>query len=423
VEVSPGDRLGWTQAAPDNADIGAVQFALYVDGTRTTLSSAACVRQTAAFECSAVLPSLATGRHTLELAAFVSEGTNIAESSRSAPLRVSVVARAGAVFTSASIQVVTVDQAELRLTPVTDGLTLPSDLAFAPDGSMLVAERGGTVRVIRNGSLAEDPALDLSREIDLPAGGLLAIALDPRFDESGLIYVLYAAAAPRQGQEFMLARFRAVNGVLGERAILLDRTAASPYGASGAVRIGQDGKLYLALDSAADSLVAGSFATYSGKVLRLNVDATTPEDQPERTPIFSFDHPPPVAMDWQPSNGRLWVIDRVGVDGGRLSAVAVDPKQRHAASRTSFALPAGTGASSATFYRGALMPIFQNDLFVGAEVGQELIRLRFDPNNATRIVSVERLLKDQIGGLRVVAEGRDGALYIATTNALYRLAP
>ncbi|RPI51440.1 MAG: hypothetical protein EHM55_18960, partial [Acidobacteria bacterium] len=304
-----------------------------------------------------------------------------------------------------------------------DGLNLPSDLAFSADGSIYVAERGGAVRVIRNGALLQEAALDLSREVALPEGGLLAIALDPLSDESGHLYALYAAAAPRDGQEFTLARFRAVNDMFGERALLLDRTPASAYGASGALRIGSDGKLYLALDSSADTLVAGSFASYNGKVLRLNLDATTPDDQAGQPPIFSFGHPQPQALDWQPGTANLWVIDRLAADAGRLSAVSNDPKQKRAAFRTSYALPAGTGATSAAFYRGTLMPFFQGNLFVAAEVGRELIRLRFDPGNLSRIISVERLLKDQIGAVRVVAEGKDGALYIASESALYRLAP
>jgi len=423
VQVSPGDRLGWTQPASDTSDITAVQFALYVDGTRTTLTSVSCTRAGSAFECSAVLPTLTTGTHTIELAAFVAEGGATAESARSAALRVVVGARAGAIISTSSIPVITVEQAQLTLSPMIDGLNLPSDLAFATDGSIFVAERGGTVRIIRNGELLERAALDVSREVTLPAGGLLAIALDPKFGESGLMYALYAAAAPRDGQEFMLARFRAVNDSFGERAILLDRTPASPSEASGALRVGPDGKLYVALDSSSDGRIAGSYATYNGKVLRLNMDATTPDDRAESSPVFSLDHPQPLALDWQPASGNLWVVDRVGIDAGRLSAIGGDPRQKRAAFRTSYALPAGTGASSAAFYRGALMPMFQGNLFVAAEMGRELIRLRFDPANASRIVTVERLLKDQIGAIRVVAEGRDGALYVATESVLYRLAP
>jgi glucose/arabinose dehydrogenase len=119
----------------------------------------------------------------------------------------------------------------------------------------------------------------------------------------------------------------------------------------------------------------------------------------------------------------MWVVDRVGTDAGRLSAVVKDPGQNRTASRTSYALPAGTGAASAAFYRGDLMPMFKGNLFIAAELGRQLIRLRFDPASPSKILSVERMLTDQIGALRVVSEGPDGALYIATESALFRLAP
>jgi len=117
------------------------------------------------------------------------------------------------------------------------------------------------------------------------------------------------------------------------------------------------------------------------------------------------------------------VIDRVGIDAGRLSAVIKEAGQSRATVRTSYALPAGTGVTSAAFYRGALMPIFEGNLFIAAEIGRELVRLRFDPDNATKVVSVEHLLHDQIGAVRVVAPGPDGGLYVATESVLYRLAP
>ena len=424
VRVSPGDRLAWTQRAPETSDIAALQFILYVDGARTPLTGAGCTQSFDAFDCSAVLPSLSAGMHTLELSAFVTDGGLSLESARSPALSVVVAAQAGSSpFSASSIDVVTVEQEKLTLARVVDGLEMPSDLAFSPDGSIFVAERPGTVRRVQDGSLVGEPALDISRELTLPAGGLLAIALDPKFAGNGFMYTLYAAAAPRNGQEFTLARFRGVNGTFAERAVLLDRTPASAYSASGALRIGGDGTLYVALDSSSDSSAAGSFATYNGKILRLDTDATTPDDQAGQPPIFSFDHPQPQAMDWQPATGHLWAVDRMEAGAGRLSVISNDPKQKRAASRPSYALPAGTGAASAAFYRGALMPFFRDNLFVAAEAGRELIRLGFDPDDSSRIVSVERLLKDQIGPVGVVAEGKDGALYIATDSALYRLAP
>jgi glucose/arabinose dehydrogenase len=423
VPVSPGDRLGWTQQAPDAAELASYQFALYLDGFRLTLAGVSCTRAASGtgFDCSAMLPTFSVGTHTLELAAFIGDGDATAESARSAPLR--VIAGRTSSFSAASMLVVTAEQVRLNLVPVAEGLQRPSDLAFARDGSIFIAERGGIVRLIRDGVLVETPALDLSAEIAWPEGGLLAIALDRAFDENGLMYALYAVDAPRNGLEFTLARFRFANGVFAERAVLLDRTKASATGPSGALRIGADGKLFVAFDSDSDSRVAGSFATYNGKVLRFNTDATTPDDQPLSNPIYSLEHPQPLALDWQPASNTLWVLDRVGSDAGRLSAVVKDGGQSRAAFRTSYALPAGTGAASAAFYRGDLMPIFKGNLFIAAEMGRQLIRLRFDPDNASKIVSVERMLTGQIGSVRVVIEAPDGGLYVATESVLYRLAP
>lgn len=423
ARVSPGDRLGWAQQAADATEASSYQYALYIDGVRTTLTGVECVSAAGGngFDCSGILPTLSAGTHTLELASFVVDGANVVESTRSAPLR--VIAAGPAAFSVPAALVVTAEHVQLNLKPVAEGLRMPSDLAFAADGSIFIAEHEGVVRVMKAGVIADAPALDVSAEITRDEGGLLALALDPQFTDNGFVYALYAADAPRNGLEFTLARFRNLEGKFAERAVLLDRTKASVSGASGTVRLGPDGKLYVALDSASDSRMAGSFATYNGKVLRFNTDATTPGDQPGSGPIYSLEHPQPLALDWQPANGTMWVVDRVGVDGGRISAVIKEPGQSGVASRTSYALPAGTGAASAAFYRGDLMPIFKGNLFVAAELGRQLIRLRFDPSNTTKIVSVERLLTDEIGALRVVGEGPDGALYIATESVLYRLAP
>src|SRR5919108_6470953 len=80
AQVRPGDRLGWTQPGADAADISSIQFALYVDGTRTTLSGVTCTPSGAAFDCHAVLPTMSPGAHTLELASFVVDGSVTAES-------------------------------------------------------------------------------------------------------------------------------------------------------------------------------------------------------------------------------------------------------------------------------------------------------------------------------------------------------
>jgi glucose/arabinose dehydrogenase len=427
IEVSGNERIGWSQPAADALQLALFQYVVYVDGARTFLTSVSCGSSATAagFDCSAALPSLTTGTHTLELAAVVMDPSGILESSRSAPLRVVKTGTAATTSAFTSTPVMTADGISLNLERVTDGLSDPSDLAFGADGTIFVAERRGTVRAIKSGILVPGPALDLSGDVELPHGGLLAVTLDPNFAETGFMYTLSAAGDTGGGLEFMLARFRGVEDSFGDRAVLLDRIPAAPEGANGTLRAGPDGKLYVALDSGGDGRTAGSLGSYNGKVLRLNVDATTPDDQPGHTPIHSLDHSQPKALDWQPVSGDLWIIDGVNPSGGRLStAASPNPQQgRRAVMRTAYTLPQGTGASSAVFYRGDLLPAFRGDLWIAAETGRELIRLQFDPDNMTRVTSVERLLKDEVGPIRVVAEGRDGTLYLASHTALYRLKP
>ena len=427
IRLTGSERLRWSQQAADTGELGRLQYAIYVDDARTVLLNVECgtTGDPVGFECSAPVPPLTPGIHTLSIATFLVDASGILESERSNPVRVVLTGGSGSRSTSASsMPVMTTEGARLVLERMTDGLDLPSDIAFGPDGAIFVAERRGTVRVIRDGTLLRDPAVDVSGEVTLPYGGLLAIALDQKFDENRFMYALYAADAPGNGLEFMLTRVRGVGDRFGERAVLLDRISASPDGGSGALRIGQDGKLYVALDNAADGRSAGSYASYNGKVLRLNTDVTTPDDQALFTPIYSINHPRPRALDWHPESGDMWVIDSVEPSGGRLSAITgQNSQQRGAAPRTAYTLPQGTGASSAAFYRGTLMSMFRGNLFIAAETGQELMRLQFDTADATRITAVERLMKDDIGPLRVVAEGRDGALYMASDTSLYRLGP
>ena len=425
IQVSGGERLGWTQIAANASELATFQYAIYVDGTRSVLSGASCASDAGAsgFECSAPLPTLGSGTHTIELAAFVVDGS-VLESARSSPLR--VVVRGLTLSSGVEIdpRVVTAEQVQLSLRLVAEGLHSPSDIAFTPDKGILVAERSGVVRLIRDGELMPEPALDVSSEVTLPVGGLLAIALDPQFAENGFVYTLTASQGRRDGLTFALARYRSIADRFGERAVLLDRVPASVNGAGGTARFGPDGKMYVALDDGANSRAPGSLGSFNGKVLRLNPDASTPADQAGFSPIYSLDHPFPRAVDWQRSSGDMWVVDTLDQTGGRLTAVGLqNVKEKRGTPRQRYALPSGTGAASATFYRGTLIPIFRDNLFVAAESGQHLIRLQFDPKNPEKVLSAERLLLNQIGPIRVVASGPDDGLYIANDTALFRLAP
>ena len=172
------------------------------------------------------LPTLSTGTHTLELASFVVDGSVTRESPRSAALRCDRRQRRSG-FSASSLLVVTAEQVRLNLAPVAEGLQLSFGSRLRAGWIDLRRRARRDRALVQRWCALETPALDLSLEITRPEGGLLAIALDPKFDENGFMFALYAVDAPRNGLEFTLARFRFVNGVFGERAVLLDRTKAS----------------------------------------------------------------------------------------------------------------------------------------------------------------------------------------------------
>jgi len=426
--ITGSERLGWDQQATDAVELASFRYAMYVDGVRADLADVSCstARGQAGFPCSVRLPLLSPGSHRLELTAFIGAG-GVLESGRSAPLRVFVAAAsstAGAVGWQNGVLVTTTDRLRLRLDFVTGGLSEPTDLAFAPDGRLFVAERAGRVRIIREGRLEAQPALSLDDVTTGGEGGLLALALDPQFQRTGFVYTIYTSRADGGGPAFRLARFREAQGALAERAVLLDEVPAASIRPAASLRFGADGKLYAAFDDGGDGQRGGDLSSFNGKVLRLNPDGTTPADQAGATPVYSYDLRSPRGFDWQPTRDALWIAD-AGTDGSERLTVVVPGvgRGKRGSVDARYALPRPTGASAVAFYRGALIPGFDGDLLIAADEQRHILRLGFDRQRRADIVTTEKLLQDRVGPVRVVAISPRGEIYFCTTDALGRLGP
>lgn len=137
----------------------------------------------------------------------------------------------------------TADHVRLQLEFLADGLDTPTDIAFAPDGRIFIAERGGRVRVVHDGRLDDAPALTLDDIAGQSQHRLLALAVDPDFERTHFIYAIYTTRSASDGEEFHLARFREVRDTLADRVILLDVLQARLGDARASLRFGGDGKL------------------------------------------------------------------------------------------------------------------------------------------------------------------------------------
>jgi glucose/arabinose dehydrogenase len=407
-QITGNERIGWQQAAATREDLDTYRYNIYVDNVASELQGVSCnAAASGGFVCSGRLPPMTSGRHTLEISAFVN-GNPGAESPRSTPLTVNVVQSSTSGRAIAPTTIVTSEGIRLAVISLGAGLDDPSDLAVAADGRIFISERSGRIRVFRDGMVRPASAPGVVSD---DRRGVLAVALDPEFAKTGYLYAAYAGAAG-----FRLVRYRVVGDTLGEGATLLDgiEAATAP---SATLRFGPDRKLYLGLDDAGDPSRPGDLGSFNGKVLRLNADGTTPPDQAGGTPVYALNVNQPRGMDWD--GATLWIAESL-----RLQGVVDGPaSSRRGSAIVNYRLPAGVDPEGATFYRGSLIPALVGDLLVASADLGSILRLRFDPGNRRRIVSSEYLLQRADVPVQAIAEGPNGVVYFCTLNELFMIVP
>ena len=173
----------------------------------------------------------------------------------------------------------TAEGQKIRVVVMTKALEYPWSLAFLPDGSMLVTERAGRLRIIRNGVLdpqpiAGAPASYWTGESGLPAAvhGFMDIALYPRFAENGFVYLTYTKPLDEKKRTVALARGHWDGHALTE---MRDIFVADAAGTS-RIAFGRDGTLFMSTTGNDPQ----DPNTQGGKVLRLRDDGSIPPDNP-----------------------------------------------------------------------------------------------------------------------------------------------
>jgi glucose/arabinose dehydrogenase len=407
--ITGRERIGWDQPAGDVVELATFRYAIYVDGVRADIADVSCGSTAAAsgFPCTGRLPTMSSGAHTLELAAFTA-GDGGSESPRSPSLRV-VVAAAVAPIAATNWEgqlETTRDGIGLRAEKLIEGLDRPVDAAFAPDGSLFIAEHGGRVRAIADGKLQPSDALLLPEDDRGARQAALSLAVDPDFPRTHFVFVAHTGDSA-DGPVIRISRYRELHGVLAERAILFETPSEAAVDASAVARFGADGKLYVAVNGPAAA----------GRLFRLNPDGTMPRDQAGTTTAVATGIMAARGLDWDPRSGILWIADAEGAEA-HLSGLSMSKPPVRAVVRGRRDVPPGTG--SLAFYTSGILPALQGDAFIASSEGY-ILRLRFADDDPTRVARSERLLDQRAGPMRVVVIGPDGAVYFCTEHALGRL--
>lgn len=320
---------------------------------------------------------------------------------------------------------------EIRAETVVSGLEVPWGLAFLPGGDLLVSERAGRLRLVRDGALVPEPVATVETA-STSEGGLLGLALHPAFAQNRLVY-LYVTAAGAGGATNRVERWRlAEDGASAERVdVVVDGVAASRYHNGGRLRFGPDGMLYVGTGDAREPDLSQDAQSPNGALLRLTPDGEVPGDNPTPgSPVFLSGIRNTQGWDWPTDDAAvLWVTDhgptgelgRRGHDEVSVARAGDNlgwPTIYGCEDEAGLVTPALTWEEAAppggaAVYTGSAIPEWRGDLIVGT-LGSE--HLHWVEIEGGRVARHGGYLAGEHGRLREVTMGPDGELYVTTSN-------
>jgi len=352
---------------------------------------------------------------------------------------------------SLAAEVVRTQAHDVRVVRVVTSLEHPWGMAFLPDGRMLVTERPGRLRLVENGKLLPQPVAGLPAIAEHGQGGLLDVALHPKFAENGWVYLSYAARG-EGGVGTEVARGKLEGNRLTNMQVIFRQQPKLGGGRHFGSRLVFDrkGYLYITLGDRGDDDRAQRLDQLVGKVVRLKDDGGIPDDNPfvnrtgARPEIFTLGNRNVQGAALHPETGLLWAHEhgpqggdevnvlRAGVNYGwpvitygvqYVTGMKIgEGTQREGMAQPLWKWVPSIAPSGMAFYTGDKFPKWKGDLFVGALKYQLVARLRLD---GEKVVSEERMLEG-IGRVRDVRAGPDGYLYLLTDardGELLRLEP
>ncbi|NNM33718.1 MAG: PQQ-dependent sugar dehydrogenase, partial [Gemmatimonadetes bacterium] len=354
---------------------------------------------------------------------------------------------------------------DYRLVSVAEGLIHPWSMAFLPGGDMLVTERPGRLRIVRDGELLEDPVPGVPEVLFEGQGGLLDVVPHPDFANNRLIYMSFSK--PVGGGQATTA---VVRGTFeNDRFTMTDEvfeavSEGRPGHYGSRLAFDPDGYLFITVG---DRQIAPSggpaelaahpaqdVTNHHGTLNRIQDDGTVPADNPlvgqngAMPEIWSYGHRNSQGLAIHPETGQPWLTehgpqggDEVNVPepganyGWPVIGYGVNYRSgaiiHHATHEEGMEQPVhiwvpSIGVSGLMFYTGDQFPEWRGNLFAGGLAGQNLVRLTVEGDE---VLASEDVVLRTVGRIRDVRQGPDGYIYLATdvrggeAAALYRMEP
>lgn len=338
---------------------------------------------------------------------------------------------------------------------VIKGFVQPWSMAWLPDGTMLVTERPGRLRIVRNGVLDPRPVAGVPEVHAQGLQGLMDVVLHPRFAENRYIYLSYHKPVPAtlpDGQPGMAGATTIARGTWNGTALVdvkdIWHDAAAVRTESSRIGFARDGMLHMSVSAAGtgpDVTRSADPNDHAGKTIRLRDDGTVPPDNPfvgrsgYKPAIYTLGHRNGHSMQLNPETGEFWVTEQGPNGGDEINVLkpgadygwpSVSHGRNYMGARIS-ATPAKEGTeqpwvvwvpsiavTGGTFYTGDAFPLWRRNFFVGGLRQGEIPHTghleRIEFNERWEEIRRESMLVELHQRIRDVRQGPDGLLYVAT---------
>ncbi len=340
-----------------------------------------------------------------------------------------------------------------RVVSVVEGLEHPWSLAFLPGGDLLITERPGRLRVVRDGVLDPTPVSGVPEVWARGQGGLLDVALHPEFASNRWVYLSFAKPESGGAATTAVVRGRFDGSALTEVEEIFEADASNTNGVHFGSRLAFDGAghLFISVGERGESAEAQNPLNHQGTIVRLYDDGRVPDDNPFvgrpgfRPEIWAYGVRSPQGLAFRPGTGELWESEHGPRGGDELNRIL--PGRNYGWPVITYGVnydgtPVGEGLTEApgmeqpvhywvpsiatsglAFYDGDAFPAWRGSAFVGGLAGTHLARVGL---TRPTVPETEQLLRALGQRIRDVRQGPDGLLYVLVDSGqapLWRLEP
>ncbi|SOE13842.1 glucose/arabinose dehydrogenase [Hoeflea halophila] len=356
-------------------------------------------------------------------------------------LGVSTALLIGAATGTQAQQTFPTQEVDIKVEVLASGLDHPWGVEPLPDGSLLVTERSGALRLIRDGETTS-PISGLPDIAVAGQGGLLDVALANDFATSRTIFISYSTRSDGGlGTAIARARLSEDGTALSDvqEIFRMNRFTKAGQHFGSRLAVAPDGSVFFTIGDRGESERAQDLDDHAGAVLRINADGTVPAGNPYAggggaAELWSKGHRNPQGLDIDSETGVLYSVEHGARGGDEVNRP--EPGRNYGWPEISYGrhysgAEIGIGTAAEGFeqpvhywdpsiapggmavYRGEMFPEWNGDLLVAALKFQLLVRLDLDPETG-EVLTEERMLKGDYGRIRDVQVAADGSVLLAT---------